>query len=269
MQEGLLSQDEIEEIIIEARAPIFKDRNLLHLGQNKTSILAVSPSGLILIKGNDDTGCDHIVLRHSLLSRRPFWTENNRIDNPTKFPLSVSSFDFIRIASRLYLKENLTRKKNSNPSTFDLYNAKVPFLEQNDVSCTRLTYKNTGIIHTLFLSDNKKPFNKKKIIDLRQGWVNYSHNLMKCVETYHFSYYDINNIERFRVLVRDGVLLGLEKWYLQVNYDNGSAFFTMFLGDRNPEVFGSGPRKMTALNFINILWVEKIIKKILNGQFQL
>jgi len=184
MVEELLTHDEIQAILIEAQNPDYSNPYLLHLGSKKTSIQGVSAeTGLILVHGNEFTGCKHIAERHCLTSRKPYWNEKGSLGNPTKFRLGLSNREYLKLASKIYKPENKNEHKNNRPADFDLY---IGICEDNSGQSFEyrlLTYKSTLIIHSFFLSDNIKPFNKEKVLNLRQGWSKASHDLMKCIQT--------------------------------------------------------------------------------------
>ena len=268
MTEDLLTQTEILEILTESRNPIYKTPNLIGLGSSKTAIFKVcNTSRLILVNGNKDTGRIHIDERHSLSSRIPFWKENGKLENPSKFHIGTAPIDYLSIARKIYKPENLNTTKNNRPELFDLFIGKHIHKGGITVEYKLLTYKDTGISHNLFISDNKKPFNKKKIIDLKQGLVSAEHDFANEVQIFNFSYYDHQSIELFKVIIRVEEFSRKEKWYVQVNYKDGTPYLTPHVktSDLLQEV--PVPFRMIQLDYIEVSWIEEIIKKILEEKY--
>ena len=268
MQEELFTCDELNKIIREAADPIYLEPNLLHLGSKKLSINGVSSeNGLILPYGNDWTGYKHIFERHSLSSRKPYWDEDGKIGNPTKFRLNLAPIEYLSVAAKIYKHENLNNSKNRKPELFDVY---IGIFRHNDgleVEYKLITYKETKVIHTFFVNDNKKPFNKKKVLDLRQGWANASQDYMNCIKTFEVPYFDTSDIKRFVVITRHLEISKKVKWYIQVNSIDGLPLITTFIKEFELTDDLPTPFQMTQLDFSNITWVEKIIKQILEGNY--
>lgn len=143
------------------------EKNLPREETIHTEIFAYSPKNkLILIKGNEHTGHKHIRLRHNFWSIKPYIIEdkekNIKFQKPSRFPRNTGVLEELKIADLLYSKENLVKNNiHSDSSLFDLYEGEIT-LENNKKEKGRLLlYKNTKIIHTLFLLSNRH--NKKKI----------------------------------------------------------------------------------------------------------
>lgn len=269
MQEELFNHEELQQITEEARNPIYSEPNVIHLGSKKLSIIGVAKTnGLTLVYGNEWTGYKHIIERHSLASRKPYWNETNKIDNPSKFRLNLAPIDYLNVASEIFKPTNINQGKNNNPNVFDVYIGLYTHKDGMQVEYKLITYKNSKIIHTFFVNDNKKPFNKKKILNLRQGWVNSSHNYKNCIQTFDFSYYDYADIPHFKVIMRYCEIEQNEKWYIQVNSANGSPLLTTFVNEFKRENKIATAFRMIQIDFENITWIEKIIKQIINGQYK-
>ena len=144
--------------------------------------------------GNEWTGYRHLLERHSLTSRKHYWNDNNKIDNPTKFSLKLAPIDYLTIASEIFKPENFNQEKNKNRNVFDVYIGLVKDKDGTEIEYKLVTYKDSKIIHTFFVNNNKKPFNKKNILDLRQGWISCSHDYMNCIQTFYFTYLDHNDV---------------------------------------------------------------------------
>ena len=178
MSNSKLSIDEINQVLEEVKHPKYSRSNLLHIGTNKLSIRDTSKdTDLILIYGNEDFGYKHIVDRHCLYSKKAFWKENGKLDNQSRFSSDLPPLDYIWLAEKIYKEKNKNLFKNKFPELFDLYIGKYGNEKLPDTEYKLLTYKNTGIIHTFYVSENKKPFNKKRILDFQEGFVSTSCSL--------------------------------------------------------------------------------------------
>ena len=268
MIEELFDLTEIQQILLEAKHPDYSNPDLLHLGSKKTSIQGVSNnSDLILVYGNDSTGLKHIIERHSLTSRKPYWSDEGKIGNPSKFPLGLSVQKYLEIASKIFNSTNKNEEKNSRPDVFDVYVGRHRLKNEAAIELTLVTYKDTGIIHSFYVSDNKKPFNKKKIVNLRQGWSSGSHELMNCIQTIKIPYFDTNNVKRFKIIIRHFEIKKVERWYIQVNSSHGDPVLTTFIKEQKREERVDIAIRIVQIDFSTITWVEKIIKQIMEDKY--
>jgi len=258
----------MQEIIIESQKPKYQDSRLLHIGSRKTSVNEVSnESGLILAYGNEYTGWKHISERHSLTSRKPYWSEEGKIDNPTKLPLGTSAKDCFKLALQVFRPENKSDTLNKRPNDFDLYIGSCVTRKGKKHECALLTYKETGVIHSFFIAENHKPYNKERVLHLRQGWSSGSHNLQSCIQDITMPYYDASNIIRYVVIVRIFEIERKERWYIQVNTDDGKPYLTTFIEERSLKQRRDISIQTSYIDFSNITWIEKIIKRIQNGNY--
>lgn len=266
MIEILFTQEEIQEILFESQKPEYQDPYLWHLGSKKTSVNEVSnESGLVLAYGNEHTGWKHISERHSLTSRKPYWNEKGKIDNPTKLPLGTTPRDCFKLALQIFTPKNRTISKR--PDDFDLYTGSCVTRKGKSHECALLTYKGTGVIHSFFITENHKPYNKEKILNLRQGWSSGSHNLQSCIQNITIPYYDAANNVRYVVIVRNLEVEGIEKWYIQVNTEDGTPYLTTFIEEKPLKQRMDIGDRTVHVDFSNITWIEKIIKRIQDGKY--
>ncbi|MDQ8014622.1 MAG: hypothetical protein REI96_19385 [Flavobacterium nitrogenifigens] len=269
MNEILFTNDELIQIIEKAKDPEYSRLNLFHIGSNKLSIRGVSQTnGLILVYGNEWTGYMHIDERHSYYSRKPYWN-NNKMDNPTKFSQEIAPINYLFIASQIFKPENKNFEKNTKPELFDLFIGFVKDRFGKELEYKLILYKDTKVIHTFYVNDNKKPFNKKKIINLRQGWVSSKHDLFNGIQTFEFSYFDSYDVARFKVIIRYIGVQRKEKWYIQANSNDGSPRFTAFVKEFSIKYFESTPSRMIQLDFVDVFWIEKIIKTMIEEKYPL
>lgn len=261
MQEELLSTNEINLILKESESEKYSDPFLIHLGRKKTSIIMLSrESGLILIRGNNWTGYEHIHERHSLASRKPYWNENDKLENQTKFP--IAPIEYIKVASSIYHSENKNSQKNKQVELFDMYTGSHKDTEEIEMKYNLITYKNTGIIHTFYLAENKKPFNKRKILDLRQGWAKSSFNFISGTQTFRIPYFDKSSIERFAIVLEIIPSEKLEKRFIQVNSLDGKPIKKILVASSETNQTIEFSLRNLNIDFEDFTEMEKEIKRI-------
>jgi len=260
--EDLLSEKEIEGIIIDSKREEYINDKIFHLGKNKTSIILLShKSGLILVRGNKDTGYEHIFDRHSLFSKNPFWDKNGKLGRPSKFRLEMVPNEYLTIAGHIYNKENFNTESNKFPDKFDLYDGLFTHYDSKEIEYRLLTYKNTGIIHTFFLITRNRPFNPLNILNLRKGMTNVTDIPISGHQDFTFSYFDIKNSERAKVIVKCDLLKKVEVWSIELYDDKGFSIFKkdVKIFDLINEEFSD---KINRLEFGDTSWIEKEIKQV-------
>lgn len=262
MLELKLKETEINLILEEVKKPEYSRTNLLHLGKNKLSIRDNSKTtDLILIYGNDYFGYKHIIERHDLYSQKAYWKDNEKLENQSKFHSFLPPMDYIWLAEKIYKKENQNISKNKDPESFDLYTARFGNQNLPETEYTLITYKNTGIIHTLFVSENKKPFNKKKILDFQAGSVSTSHDLISEIQSHTKPYYDKNGNERFVIVLRVYEKNFIERWFVQINSKEGNPIKTIFLEENKVNEYFKAAFRHGALENEPLTEFEQKIKK--------
>ncbi|WP_418502196.1 hypothetical protein [Flagellimonas sp.] len=169
--EQLLTKEDIKEILYGN----FKNPVLRYYGTRlipkehhpHTTLVAVSDRhSLLLIKGNKDTGNQHIIDRHNYWSTKLYTVQKENgetvFQHQSRFPGDVSPFHFLAIADEIYKPENLIKDNPHRDSDkFDLYVGEYLFEKKNKEKVKLLVYKNTKIIHSLFLQSAK--YNKKRV----------------------------------------------------------------------------------------------------------
>jgi hypothetical protein len=252
----------------EAKKSVYYEPNLHHIGFERTSIIDVSKkNGLILANGNEWTGYKHIMERHSLSSRKPYW-KGAKLDDPTKFRPELAPVEYMIVAESIYKPDNLRNDKNKRIDEFDLYIGIFKHFDGKEVEYKLLVYKNTKVIHTFYVNENKKPFNKQKILDLRQGWSKGSYNVMNCIETSEISYYNQDNTVVCKLIVIFDQITGIESWYVQKNSDNGIPFISTCIRKQAVSSRIIMPFYLDYLDYEDISWAEKIIKQIINNSYK-
>jgi len=263
--EELLTLDEITKVLTEADKPEFRIENLYHFTSEKLHVSKVSKKGLIFIHGNEFTGMEHIQLRHGITSRKLF-EKDGTFDNPTKFNLAPIEYPFV--ADAIFIPANLNNGKNRRPDIFDCYIGDFKHRDEKTFKYTLILYKSVNIVHTFFLSNPSKPYNKKVKLPIRQGWCGSKHDLMSGLQEYSIHYFDINDVTRFTVLLRCIPQIRLERWYLIVNNRNGIAVFTHYLHEEVMSGRFDPPMRMGILDFQDLSSIDKKIKNIINGSYE-
>jgi len=265
MSDEYLTIEEINQIIIESKKDQYSDPFMLNLGTAKTSIFSLDrKSGLILIYGNEHFGYKHIFERHSLKSRKQYWDTEGKLDNPSKFRLNIPPIGYVTIASTIYKLQNQNNSENKKRDLFDLYDGQHKHSDGLNLKYRLLTYKNTGIIHTLFLNEKKRKFNKKNIINLRQGWAKCSYAGNSGIQAFEIPYFDGNGIEQYKVIVKYFPSEKKEDWYIQGNSRNGSPLLPILIKSEIKISNFDFQDRMDRIDYEEIPFIEKEIKKMLD-----
>lgn len=208
----LLTKEEIKEILYGN----FKNPVLMYHGPRlitkehhpHTTLIAVSDRhSLFLIKGNEDTGNQHIIDRHNYWSTKLYTLQKENgetvFQHQSRFPGDVSPIHFLWIADEIYKRENLI-KDNPHPDAdkFDLYIGEFLFEKKKKEKVKLLVYKDTKIIHSLFLQSAK--FNKKKVkkFPFARGVVKYAKQKLNEVRKVLIPYYDANGKLCFGITIK-------------------------------------------------------------------
>ena len=80
-------------------------------------------------------------------------------------------------------------------------------------------------------------------------------------------YFDEKNIVRYIVVVRHLEVERKERWYIQVNSENGEPYLTTFIEERPLKQRMDIGFRTVHVDFSNITWIEKIIKRIQDGNY--
>lgn len=264
-----LSYKETQEVLEEVENPEYSNPKIIHIKKTRLSIFRYNKeSGLILIYGDEFVGLEHIITRHSLLSRDREWNDNGSLkEEATKFSADITQANYMKIAKYIYKEENKNEKDNKNSELFDLYEGYYNISAEEKIKCNLLIYKNTGIIHTLYpIYKNKyKKYNKKRTLQLKQSFCNENLNLETDIHTLSWSYKNQDKIEMFKVIIRKVESSDIEYWHIQKNTLEGVPFYTTLTEIEKPSKqldFGSLSTYMNYHNKENIEWIEKEIKKI-------
>lgn len=173
-KEILLDKEEIKTILLGIRNnPQLQLPNIVTMmkcGRDFATVYWISNNkGLIWIKGNEDTGLEHISNRHDWSSTRQYWRidQTEKLDNPSRFSPEVYPIKhFDRIAEDIFNKENLNIDKNKKPEVFDVYEGESSYYPDGEKMKFRLiAYKDTSIVHTLIPLKGEK----KIMVNLKRG----------------------------------------------------------------------------------------------------
>lgn len=269
-QEKLLTKEEIQSIEKEAENPIYRESKILHLGMNYFSILRVSiEKGIILIRGNEDTGLEHINLRHNEYQKRPFWkmeldkagNEQIKLDNPSKFSnLSIPIFTYTEIADKVFSEENKKIEENKNPDLFDVYSSEFTHRDGSVMKYRLVTYKDSKIIHTLI--PLKKTYTRDKILDLYRGAPHGEQSLMTGNIKIEIPYLNHENeIICKLIFLIDGQTLKEEVFIEYFKRKNASISYK--IAERHIIGKIDVPRYLTYLQFNDLREFEKSLKALL------
>ncbi|MFG4003447.1 hypothetical protein [Flavobacterium aquidurense] len=222
--EQLLSREDIEEILCnDTDNPVFKYYGLRLMSTDKHSfkeVIAISDKhNLILIKGNEDTGNEHIRERHNFWSTKKYVVpdENGgfRFQNQSRFPMGVAPIDYLKIADEIYSKENLI-ENNSHvmAEQFDLYIGAYLFDKTDKEKVKLLLYKGTKIVHSLFLARDSYNQKRAKKFPFARGKVEF--RIKKGVEETFIPYYDVRTKLRYGISIEKYASEDIEHIYLLI-----------------------------------------------------
>jgi len=265
MEPDKLTKSEIEEIVEESKKEKYSDTQLIGFGRGRTSIFRLSrETGLILIVGDEFTGYNHIIKRHSVTSRVPYW-KDGKIGEPTKLPIEIAPIQYLNVAGQVFNPENKSVIKNNDPGIFDVYTGSVRYNQGYTFDLRLVTYKDTGIIHTMYPTTKRK---EKVLRNLRHGFVSKaSNNILRGIHTYEFAYFDEKNVERYKVILRSFEFQSLARWYIQANDSYGMPLLTTLLKETPFKSEMTVPSRMATIDFSDVSWIEKEIKKMMKGTF--
>ncbi|WP_337965477.1 hypothetical protein [uncultured Flavobacterium sp.] len=222
--EQLLSKEDIKEILCNNREnPVFKYYGVRLMATAKHSfkeVIAISEKhNLILIKGNKDTGNEHIRERHSFWSTKKYIVAdingNLRFQNQSKFPMGIAPIDYLKIADEIYSIENLI-ENNSHvmAEQFDLYIGEYLFDKSKKEKVKLLFYKGTKIVHSLFLA--RDSYNQKRAKKFPYARGDVKLRMKKGIEETFIPYYDLTNKLRYGISIEKYPSEDIEHIYLLI-----------------------------------------------------
>lgn len=264
--EKTLSKNDITEIEYEAQTnPVFRYYGIRVAYRNdfpQNKILRISDNkNLILIKGNTDTGYDHIIERHNFWSTKIYTKiENNQIvfQNQSRFPKDQYPLLFIKIAEEIYTEENYV-KDNSHPEAekYDLYIGNYSFDSIKSEKVKLLIYKGTKIIHSLFPKSDSHNQKRIKNFQFTRGKVELNKN-----EVY-IPYLDIELKVKFAILIEKDFEKNTENINI-ITYDleDYRYHYIQKIGIRKLIKFNSEKSEITTYQFTDLRPIERKIKEL-------
>lgn len=223
--EQLLSIQDIKEILSNNREnPVFKYYGVRLVSTDKHSfkeVIAISDKhNLILIKGNEDTGNEHIRERHNFWSTKKYIVPDDngglRFQNQSRFPMGVAPIDYLKIADEIYSKENLIENNaHVMAEQFDLYIGEYLFDKLEKEKVKLLLYKGTKIVHSLFLARDSYNQKRAKKFPFARGKVKFG--MKKGIEETFIPYYDVATKLRYGISIEKYPSEDIEHIYLLIS----------------------------------------------------
>lgn len=274
--ERTLSKNDIREIETEAQTnPIFRYYGIRvpynkDLSQNK--ILRISDNkNLILIKGNEDTGYEHIVNRHIFWSTKIYKKiENDQtvFQNQSRFPKDQYPLLFVKIAEEIYNEDNYVEDNPHEESDkYDLYVGDYSFDSVKKEKVKLLLYKGTKIIHSLFPKSDSHNQKRVKKFPFTRGKVEIHKN-----ETF-IPYLDIELKIRYGILVEKNIEKDTEDINILIFDLDNECFYKHKVGYRKLIKFDSEKSELITYQHTDLRPIERKIKeineKIESGEFKI
>ena len=258
---SLLTFEEISYILYDATDSQFEIVNLIHPGFKKTDIMRISlDKKLILFKGNEHTGYQHIYDRHNPIMKGSTWSQSGSLNESTKFSFNHTPiFYYLIIGEAIYCPKNLNLEKNTRPDSFDLYIGSYTDPWNITNSYRLLLYKDTKIIHNLF--PEQRVYRKFKPVNgfnLRQGSTGFTYNVVNTKITYKFKFFDSNLVPRVTVSVETNQHLKTEIWNYDILDQTEKVLKTIEFANHTKETFMDMHDRVTNLTYVEDLTQLKI-----------
>lgn len=269
--EQLLSKEDIKQILSSNREnPVFKYYGVRLMSTDKHSfkeVIAISDKhNLILIKGNEDTGNEHIRERHNFWSTKKYIVPDDngglRFQDQSRFPMGVAPIDYLKIADEIYSTENLI-ENNSHPMSekFDLYIGEYLFDKPKKEKVKLLLYKSTKIVHSLFLARDSYNQKRAKKFPFARGKVKFK--TKKGVEETFIPYYDVTTKLRYGISIEKYPSEDMEHIYLLIfNPKDYSGHNFIKLLERKLTYFQTKKHEEVTYQFNDLSEVERYIMDI-------
>lgn len=219
---NLLSKEQI--LAIEADAKGLQELRrpgYISLGLDVTSIFKLGQNtGVIIIKGNEHFGFEHIHSRHDYYSFKAYW-KDGKLDYPSKFsPQSIPIQDYTELADALFNEQYIDTENNKKPEVFDLYvgSPDIPLGEGRTYKM--IVYKGTKIVHTLYPTNNKYTIKKPTGFHFKKGAVSMNEQLKSCIIEIKIPYFDEVGAKRYTAIVSYNFVKKLEHLRLYIHRTN-------------------------------------------------
>jgi hypothetical protein len=269
-----LTSEEISIINKEFRTnPNYRIYNLRKLYREDfpmTEILSVSnKNDLIMIKGNSDTGYDHIRERHSFYTTK-IYTKTKGSENleksftkPSCFSPNTAPIDYIKIADDIYNPDNrIVDNQNEGAEYFDLYIANVIFPDSEKVEPVKLLiYKDTKIIHTMY--PQRDTFSRKikqlNNFPFRRGVVEVKYLSNDLFIRINIPYENVENQLWYGINIDKDFRTNIEKWYILVFHGDCISKYSIDIIEQPVRQY---PFYKSKFQHGDLREIEKIIKDI-------
>ena len=237
----ILTNFEIQEIEKEARIdPMFRYgtsvRVIMSSKHSFTQIICVSNNGLILIKGNLETGHEHIRARHNYWSIHRYSNkDNSAFQAQSKFPENIPPMKYSEIADKIYSPENfISENIHDDADKFEKYQGNYSFDGETEEKTNLILYKGSKIIHSLYPQAGKKyntDKNKTKY-PFAKGKVVVEYDNYKIEGTVEVPYYNLKGELCYMILIEKFFRQDLEKMKILVFDENERYKFHVEIGER-------------------------------------
>jgi hypothetical protein len=237
-------------------------------GGDYKTIYKISPiNGLIFIKGNEETGFEHIHSRHEFWSTNHGWKTtgngNDKPDDPSRFSKkSIPIIDYVLISDSIYSETNINIDNNNNPTLYDLYIGDHCDKDGLITKYKLLTYKNSKIVHTLFpVSDtNNKKIPKK--FYLKRGEVSAEEIPDKNLLNIKIPYINKENKTQYSILISKHSVLKLERLFILIHNSNGDPENMTYVCERAINNFDTVTKELMTYQYTDLQQLEKEILAI-------
>ena len=269
--EQLLSKEDIREILANNREnPVFKYYGVRLMSTDKHSfkeVIAISDKhNLILIKGNEDTGNEHIRERHNFWSTKKYIVPDDngglKFQRQSRFPMGIAPIDYLKIADEIYSTENLIdNNSHSMAEKFDLYIGEYLFDKPKKEKVKLLLYKGTKIVHSLFLARDSYNQKKAKKFPFERGKVKFK--TKKGIEETFIPYYDVTTKLRYAISIEKYPSKDMEYIYLLIfNPKDYSSYNFIKLLERKLTYFQTKKHEEVTYQYNDLREVERYIMNI-------
>lgn len=233
---NIFTTQELQKIEQNCREYDYTTPNEYFFGWVSTDIIKQdTQTGLILPKGNDDTGYEHIIRRHFGSEMKFYWKEKNNtvtksLDNPTIFKGDILPVTLIYYAKQIFC--NSLIKNREEQSDFTVYEGNVNYGKSYEqVKSRLLTYNNTNVIHTFYISQLGICKNRNKNKKYYRGLFSLTEYPIKCIKEYYCDFFDFNKCKLFKyVQIEDHYNLSIT---IKIVIDNCDYFVHEELLDGN------------------------------------
>jgi hypothetical protein len=270
--ERILTDNEIKSILLgNVDNPVFKYQGMMMMSrgnQSHTDVLALSNKyELILIKGNDDTGHQHIRARHNYWSIHSYTIEDSdkskRFQNQSRFPKDMHLFKELEIADQLYQSKNLVKDNTHTLAhKFDLYEGEADLEGLQGEQTRLLLYKNTRIIHSLFPVRSKHNRKRLKNFLFTRGTVEVFRNPTSGIKQTMIPYLGIDKKLAYGIFIEKFEDRNKELISVVTFENDGKIFYKNELIERDIIRFKTDTHEVTTYQYTDLREVERVILNI-------